>query len=198
MDKFVPFTSSFSFGRVFLSVSDAMLIALIVFIVLRLVRYKKMKASRTLLCGAFAAYIGAVAALTLFPIFPAQFSLSWQNFALEFQQSSLSPFFWSVRMIQNGLSADNMGAVFYNLGGNLIMLMPFGILVPLVWRAMKPLKVILLAVVSAFGIELLQFLENALQIGCHDVSFDDFFLNALGCILAYLLFLGIRTAARKS
>ncbi len=197
MDKFVPFTSSFSTSQIFISVPDAMLIALGVFILLRFLCFKRMKFSRTLLCGVFAVYIGAVAALTIFPIFPGHFAFSWQNFTNEFHQSNLFPFFWSVQMFQNGMAAGNMGTVFYNLGGNLIMLMPFGILVPLIWRT-SPLRTILLAVVSAFGVEFIQFLENVFHIGYNDVSFDDFLLNALGCILAYLLFLGIRTALRKS
>jgi glycopeptide antibiotics resistance protein len=197
MDKFTPFTSSISFSQLSISVPDAMMIALGVFILLRVFCFRRMKFSRTLLCGAFAVYIGAVAALTLFPVFPGHFAFSWQNFANEFHQSNLSPFFWSIQMFQNGMAAGNMGTVFYNLGGNLIMLMPFGILVPLIWRTSPP-KTILLAVVSAFGIEFIQFLENVFHIGYNDVSFDDFFLNALGCILAYLLFLGIRTALRKS
>lgn len=197
MDKFVPFTSVFSSAEVYFSVPDAMLIGLGIFILLRLFCFRRMKASRTLLCGAFSVYIGAVAALTLFPIHPGMFSFSWQNVSMEFNNSSLSPFLWSFQMIQNGLAADNMGTVFYNLGGNLLLLMPFGILVPLIWRT-RPLKTILIAVVSAFCVEFLQFVENVLHIGFNDVSFDDFFLNALGCILAYLLFLGIRTAVRKA
>lgn len=197
MDKFTPFSSTFSAAEVYFSVPDAMLTALAVFILLRLFCFRRMRFSRTLLCGAFSVYIGAVLALTLFPVHPAQFSFSWQNIAAEFHSSSLSPFLWSFQMIQNGLAADNMGTVFYNLGGNLLLLMPFGILVPLIWRT-RPLKTILIAVLSAFSVEFLQFIENVFHIGYNDVSFDDFFLNALGCILAYLLFLGIRTAARKA
>lgn len=197
MDKFVPFTSTFSAARIFISVPDAMSISLIVFIVLRIFCFKRMKFSRTLLCGLFSVYLGAVVSLTLFPISPNQFAFSWQNFASEFQKASLLPFFWSIQMFQNGISSGNMSLVFYNLGGNLILFMPFGVLVPLIWKSAKPLKIILLAIVSSFGVEFLQFLQNVFRIGHNDVSFDDFFLNAAGCILAYLLFLGIRTAAKK-
>ena len=196
MDKFVPFTSEFTARHIALSVPDAMLIALAIFIVLRLFCFKRMKASRTILCGVFAAYIGAVAALTLFPIIYAQFTFSAERFGYVWSTVKTLPFVWSVNMIQNGLLADNMQTVFYNLGGYLIMLMPFGFLVPMIWHPRTP-KMILLCILVPFCIELLQLVENALSIGYNDVSFDDFFLNATGCILAYLLYLGIRTAIKK-
>ena len=44
MDKFVPFTSEFTARHIALSVPDAMLIALAIFIVLRLFCFKRMKA----------------------------------------------------------------------------------------------------------------------------------------------------------
>ena len=197
MDKFVPFSSTFSWEIISLSVPDAVFLSLVVFVILRLTCFRKMKFSRTLLCGAFACDHGIVAVLALLPVFPAQFAFSWKNFASEFRGLSLIPFFWSAQMIQNGFSSGSIETVFYNLGGNLLLLMPFGVLVPSIWRT-RPIKTILLAVISAFCLELLQFLENVLHIGSHNVSFDDFFLNAFGCILAYLLYLGLRTAVKKA
>lgn len=196
MDKFVPFSSEFNAHHIGLAVPDAMLIALAVFILLRVFCFRRMKPSRTLLCGAFAAYLGALAALTLFPIILNQFSLSGEGFSRAWHMANFTPFYWSFNMIHNGLSAGSMPTVFYNLGGNFIMLMPFGFLVPMIWRP-RPLKMILLSVGLALSIELLQLVENATGLGYNDVSIDDVLLNAAGCILAYLLYLGIRTAFRR-
>jgi len=193
-----PFTSVISLERIAFTFIDAVLLGLLVFLVLRLTCFRGMKFSRTLLCAAFAAYIGVVVSLTLFPIFPIRFTLSLETIVREFSGAALVPFSWLVSLLQGTFSGENTTAVFTNLGGNFLLLMPFGVLVPLIWRSAKPLKIIFWALAASFGIEFVQFLERLFGIGSQGVSFDDFFFNALGCIVAYLLFLGIRTAIKKS
>ena len=193
-----PFTSVISLERIAFTLIDAVLLALVIFLILRISCFKGMKFSRTLLCAVFAAYIGIVAAITLFPIFPIRFTLSLETIVREFSNGVFVPFAWLFSLLQGTLSGENTAAVFYNLGGNFFLLMPFGVLVPLIWRSAKPLRIILWAVLASLGLEFVQFLERLFRIGSQNVSFDDFFFNALGCIVAYLLFLGIRTAAKKS
>ena len=112
MDKFVPFTSTFSAARIFISVPDAMLISLIVFIVLRIFCFKKNEVfAHTALRAVFClSRCGRIP--DSFPHFPNQFAFSWQSFASEFQKASLLPFFWSIQMFQNGISSGNMSLVF--------------------------------------------------------------------------------------
>ena len=52
MEKFIPFSSEFTFSHIWLTVPDAMLITLVVYIIVRLLWLRKMRLSRTILCGA--------------------------------------------------------------------------------------------------------------------------------------------------
>ncbi|MCD7715189.1 MAG: VanZ family protein [Lachnospiraceae bacterium] len=75
-------------------------------------------------------------------------------------------------------------AVLMNLVGNVIGFMPFGALVPLMWRsARKAWRTTLLSFeISA----LVEFSQLIFKVGCFDV--DDMILNALGGLLGYALF----------
>lgn len=76
------------------------------------------------------------------------------------------------------------GAFFLNLLGNLMVLFPFGFLIPIlrlkkttVWR------IVIYAFLFSFGIELLQLIT---RVGVFDV--DDIFLNVLGAVLGFEIY----------
>ncbi|MDB5254910.1 MAG: VanZ family protein [Candidatus Nomurabacteria bacterium] len=70
-----------------------------------------------------------------------------------------------------------------NLVGNIILLLPIGFLVPLVFRNMTWKKSLVLAVVTGFAIEAMQVV---LHVGIFDI--DDVILNALGVMIGYWAF----------
>ena len=73
---------------------------------------------------------------------------------------------------------------FYNSFGNILCLVPFGILFPIVFSKKQSfLKTVLLGILLSIGIETLQFL---LETGVSDI--DDVFFNTCGAILGYLIY----------
>ena len=77
---------------------------------------------------------------------------------------------------------------FGNLVGNVIAFMPFGYLLPRVWKAAQHVVVCMgAAFLTVVGIELFQLLS---AFGIFDV--DDILLNCLGALLGYLCFLAAR------
>lgn len=70
-----------------------------------------------------------------------------------------------------------------NLVGNIVLLMPVGFLVPLIFRNITWKKTLAVAVAFGFAIEGLQVL---LRVGIFDI--DDVILNGLGVMIGYWLF----------
>lgn len=78
---------------------------------------------------------------------------------------------------------------FGNLVGNVLVFMPFGYLLPRVWRAAENgIVCIGAAFLTVVGIELFQLLS---AFGIFDV--DDILLNCLGALLGYFCFLAVRS-----
>ncbi|MFG2089756.1 MULTISPECIES: VanZ family protein [unclassified Spirillospora] len=73
---------------------------------------------------------------------------------------------------------------FLQIGGNLALLAPLGVLLPIVWTTLRgPIRLALLAGMFSFAIEMVQ---GALVMGrAFDV--DDVILNVTGVVIAYLL-----------
>ncbi|MFI0372522.1 VanZ family protein [Actinomadura sp. 1N219] len=72
----------------------------------------------------------------------------------------------------------------FQMGGNLMLLMPLGVLLPLVWTTLRgPVRLVLLTAVLSLAIETVQ---GAFVIGrAFDV--DDVILNVIGVLIGYLL-----------
>ena len=66
---------------------------------------------------------------------------------------------------------------------NIIMFMPFGFLLPLIWKPYSSLrKITITALVFSFAIELSQLFNNRLS------DIDDLIMNTLGAIIGYIIF----------
>lgn len=81
---------------------------------------------------------------------------------------------------------------FYNLAGNVVLFIPFGLFIPLLWKNMR--KVCMIGLV-ALGIPL--FIEGTQYFIGRSVDIDDVLLNALAIILGYVLFYVIRKFISK-
>jgi glycopeptide antibiotics resistance protein len=80
-----------------------------------------------------------------------------------------------------------------NLAGNIILFVPIGFLVPLVYRKMTWQKSLALAVVASLAIE---GIEVLLRVGIFDI--DDVILNVLGVMMGYWVFAILAKWARPS
>ena len=70
-----------------------------------------------------------------------------------------------------------------NLGGNIALLIPLGLLLPFVWPTVTRKQMLVLAVAAGLTIETLQ---TVLHVGIFDI--DDVILNAFGVMLGYWAF----------
>lgn len=82
-----------------------------------------------------------------------------------------------------------------NLAGNVIMFLPLGILLQLIFKKKRFFNILLLSVAFAISIELIQSILGLL-IGSRyrSVDVDDVFLNTLGSLIGYGLY---KIAPRK-
>lgn len=71
-----------------------------------------------------------------------------------------------------------------NLLGNVVVFIPFGVLLPLLIRKLR--SVLMLTLWTALGILLLETLQMLLRVGSFDV--DDLLLNLMGVWVGYILF----------
>ena len=102
------------------------------------------------------------------------------------------PFHTINRYYRNGVVPTNNAR--YNLYGNLIGFIPFGIFFPLLFRRMRHL---LLTVPAGFCLSLLyEYTQVKTGLGYFDV--DDLLLNTAGVLVGYLLFwVGSKLCGRK-
>ena len=80
----------------------------------------------------------------------------------------------------------------FNLVGNIVLFLPIGFLLPLVYRKMTWQKSLALAVATPLFIE---GMEVVLRVGIFDV--DDIILNGLGIIIGYWLFTALFNSTEK-
>ncbi len=74
--------------------------------------------------------------------------------------------------------------LFYNAVGNVIWFLPFGILIPALFRSKRKLyKTVIVAIITSFSIESLQYI---LCTGVSDI--DDIILNTIGAGIGYVIF----------
>lgn len=130
----------------------------------------KFKFAKVIASFIFAAYIFAVLYITLIDRIVGE------------QRHRLDTPFWEYKKLFEG---TNLKFYFWQIVGNMVMLIPFGSLLPYLFKKMR--SVISITVVGcAFSvfIEIIQFVTGR---GLCEV--DDVFNNTLGAVIGYLLFL---------
>lgn len=130
---------------------------------------------RTSLIILFAVYLLILLKLIVFK-HPTDFTVETSFFSLN---SNFMPF----KTILGYLSGEpSWQIVVRNLAGNLLLFVPFGVFLPLIFRTMRWKRVLITALVFSLLLETLQvFLP-----GSPDV--DDVILNTLGGLLGYVAF----------
>ena len=106
--------------------------------------------------------------------------ISGFNIEIRIDEISFIPFRGIIEMLQGGLTLHT----FVNIIGNIIMFMPMGFLLPLLFSNLDSLKK---TVAVGFGTSLLIEFTQLFLIRATDI--DDLILNTLGTMLGYLVFL---------
>lgn len=140
----------------------------------------------------FFVYLVGVIAVCFFPI-PIQHSLLVAMHHQPWHQSYMA---WNpIRSLYLIFTRDRLHDIAYSIGGNLILLFPLGILLPLVSPAMKTRKVFIIGIGSSIAIEALQLIMDGLfGYAYRSPGMDQVLLNALGYWVGWKM---IRTAAKR-
>lgn len=125
------------------------------------------------------AHLGAVLGVTLFPL-PLD---GLDPFTAPYSSLQLEPFATIGLLFQGPQSIRQ-------LGGNLVLLAPMGILVPIAWRAARPVhRTLLWGLLASVTIELLQFTFGVMAGEFYRVvDVDDVLLNTLGVAVGRVVF----------
>lgn len=109
--------------------------------------------------------------------------ISGFNIDIRIDEISFTPFKGIIEMLQGGLTLYTI----INIIGNIIMFMPMGFLLPLLFSNLDCLKK---TVAIGFGTSLLIEFTQLFLIRATDI--DDLILNTLGTMLGYLVFLAFK------
>ncbi|MCJ7755444.1 MAG: VanZ family protein, partial [Thermoanaerobaculales bacterium] len=103
---------------------------------------------------------------------------------------SLIPFASIIQLVRD----TSVTTAFYNIAGNLFLLAPLGILLPLLFKQLRrPWSLIWRVAVVSASIEIVQLMTNA-----RAVDVDDVILNTTGAALAYGLFWVLTRLSQRS
>jgi glycopeptide antibiotics resistance protein len=84
------------------------------------------------------------------------------------------------------LSSENARYICQNILGNIVMFIPFGVLLPLLWGSCTFARTVLAGAILSFAIEFTQFFI------ARGTDIDDLILNTFGTICGYGLYLILR------
>lgn len=129
----------------------------------------KQKLTKTIISFIFAAYFFAVLYITLIDRIVGE------------QRHMLDAPFWEYKNLLSGVDWE---FYFWQIIGNLVMLIPFGAMLPFLFKKMQSAVIVAFAgcMFSAF-IEITQFFTGR---GLCEI--DDVFNNTLGAVIGYLIF----------
>lgn len=193
-----PFGSYFSLSTVSLSVPDAMILAFLVFLVCWRLKFKNNSTLKTVLKGLLFLYAGALFSLTQVLVLPGAWQLSAENAAYVLSTIQFDPLQSAMLIYKNCTAIGDYSAFVRLIIGNILLLMPLGVLIPLINKKYRLLKVSLVGLAVSLGIEGLQLVGNLLYGGAlRTVEIDDVIFNTLGCIAAYLLLALCRVVVRR-
>ncbi|WP_078411308.1 VanZ family protein [Priestia abyssalis] len=139
----------------------------------------------------FVLYILMVVSVTLFPL------ALWIDFNIEHIKYGLNfvPFVSILKDIsQIGVAYDGdvvfmIGLIIRNVGGNILLLMPLGVLVPILSYKFRQFKnTVLLGFFISTSIEFIQFFELLAGGWGRTVDIDDVICNVIGVSFGYLIY----------
>lgn len=100
--------------------------------------------------------------------------------------------FYTIQLYLAQLTGPIAHIAFYNLVGNVVLFIPFGLFIPLLWKRMRHAVAL---VVVAFGIPI--FIEGTQYFIGRSVDIDDVLLNAVAIIIGYAVFYGFKKIISK-
>ena len=138
-------------------------------------------------------YLGALFSLTIPVILPSGIHLSIESFDASVRSIIWKPFSASLKIYENCKRIGNMDVFLRLIGGNFIMLVPLGVLLPLLYPKLTLLKGAVFGVFASAFIETMQFIGGVLYgTPVRTVEIDDVLLNSAGYLLALAIICLVR------
>lgn len=100
------------------------------------------------------------------------------------QSYNLQPF-KTIMLYINNFNSINLNTVIINLVGNIAVFIPFGLLLPVIFKRMRKFTVFFLT--CAILISIAEILQLIFRVGSLDI--DDLILNLIGCSIGFLCYL---------
>lgn len=154
----------------FINMIPYILITTIIYLIIRIIylKNKKINIKKELLLLLLIIYISGLLSQT---IIPKEGTIKGFN---------IIPF----KIISDSIIEYNKGNIYYfiiSLLGNICIFIPFGIIIPLIYK-IKDKKIILIGFLTSFTIEFIQIFQNRY------VDIDDLLLNTLGTYIGLLIY----------
>lgn len=168
-----------------------MLLGGLLYIVFLLTKGRKLPLLKNIIALVSFIYAGALVSLCFVFVLPVNWHFSNTGYVMS--SINTNPLAATLQIYHNCTITGNFHAFFYLVIGNFIMLMPVGILTPLINKKCRWYKVFFLGFGISLFIELSQLLSNlAYGANLRAVEIDDVILNTSGCLIAYFLFALLR------
>lgn len=171
--------------------------ALVLYIICLFLFFRRKTPAQKFWLGVLFVYLGVIWGITVSLPLPNAWHINAKNTTFVLKNIQWIPFRSAGNILHNSFVTGNFKECFRVIGGNFIMLMPLGVLVPLCNSNFRIGRMVLVAILVPVGIEGLQLVGNILSgSAIRTVEMEDVVLNAAGCILAYLVFAGLRNLFR--
>ncbi|MCM0650156.1 VanZ family protein [Clostridium swellfunianum] len=175
-----------------------------IWIVIRLIAFRLCRArgnfslKREVVLNVFFIYILCLIGVTLFPL--------RINFDRDYIWVSVNaiPFMRTIKDIINITDNPNMYSFMIkfwikNIGGNLILLLPLGILIPILWsRFNSAVKTVFVSFCLSLSIEVLQLISFYIGNAGRAFDVDDILLNTIGAYIGYIIYKRFIESSRSS
>ena len=191
-------TKSLFYGNAASAVSTAQALAAAAaaYLVCLAVFFRKNRPGKNAALALLFLYAGVLFSMTVPVIPPSRWRMTAAATDWALHSILWVPFLSAASPWQNASASGNWTEFWRLIGGNVLVFLPLGILVPIVNRKFRFGRMLLLAVLVPACIEGLQLAGNILSgTLLRTVETEDVILNALGCMAGYLLF---AVAARLS
>ncbi len=154
----------------------AFALAVTIVVIMDALRHRGDQLIHDLLMVCFVTNLAAVAYLTLMP------SPDYKTYAVY-----LVPFSTILSYIRHATEGTlPLRTILYNMAGNVLLLLPTGLLLPVIWPAFRKFcKCLLVCVLISVGIEVIQFLLTVTGLISRTTDIDDVILNTLGAAVGY-------------
>lgn len=168
---------------------EGMLVGLVLFCMWYPFTFKKNTLFRNICIFCMFVYVGAIVSLTMVYAPPQNWNITEHTTRQAIWGINLQPLQSSLDIYRNCRRMGDYSDFIRLVGGNTVMLMPLGILVPILNKKFTLIKTALLGMAVSLSIEILQLGANIL-LGkiLRTVEIDDFIQNSLGCIAGYIIF----------